>query len=297
MWGYVIADKMNMLIKDYYTYHNVYCSLCDAIGKRYGLFFRSMLSYDIAFLVICLDSIEQEEERREFRCPVNPFKKRVSSFSQRSLNYGAFINYYLVLKKLEDDIRDDNSKIKRIIYYVLKKNRKYQKDYLVYHEKLEKYEAYLRKLVKLEDESTGFDDLTNTFGNYFAGLFVAYLDIFEIGDSAFYNSFFLFAFNLGKWIYLMDAYEDFHKDIRRNKYNLISDMIKRDDSTNKIAVHKKIQGINGMLIYNMRKELDNIVFDKHRAIIENIIGYGCFLTYRKILENQYPEIRSEILKS
>ena len=34
MFGYVVPDKMNMFMKDYYGYRAFYCGLCKSIGKR-----------------------------------------------------------------------------------------------------------------------------------------------------------------------------------------------------------------------------------------------------------------------
>ena len=68
------------------------------------------------------------EEKRcsGYSMSVKPTKKKKMYFSQRALEYSAFINYYLVLLKLKDDVADDNSKKKALIYHVLKRNKTFQ---------------------------------------------------------------------------------------------------------------------------------------------------------------------------
>ena len=52
MFGYVKTDKPEMKIKEYEAYRGLYCSLCKAMGKHFGVFSRLTLSYDITFLVL-----------------------------------------------------------------------------------------------------------------------------------------------------------------------------------------------------------------------------------------------------
>ena len=52
MFGYVKTDKPEMKVKEYEAYRGLYCSLCKAMGKHFGVFSRLTLSYDITFLVL-----------------------------------------------------------------------------------------------------------------------------------------------------------------------------------------------------------------------------------------------------
>lgn len=50
MFGYVIPDKPNMLVKDLSEYRAYYCGLCKAIGKSYSEKARFLTGYDCTFL-------------------------------------------------------------------------------------------------------------------------------------------------------------------------------------------------------------------------------------------------------
>ena len=57
MFGYVIPDKMNMFMKDYYNYKAYYCGLCKRIGKDCGQLMRISTNYDMVFFDMFCHSI------------------------------------------------------------------------------------------------------------------------------------------------------------------------------------------------------------------------------------------------
>ena len=76
MFGYIKTDKPEMKIKEYEAYRGLYCSLCKAMGKHFGLFSRLTLSYDITFLLLVRLSFTGTLPSFESgRCPFNPTKK------------------------------------------------------------------------------------------------------------------------------------------------------------------------------------------------------------------------------
>ena len=65
-----------MKIRDYETYRSYYCGLCHTLLKRYGRKGQALLSYDLTFLNILLESLYEEPltEKKE-RCIVHPAKR------------------------------------------------------------------------------------------------------------------------------------------------------------------------------------------------------------------------------
>ena len=77
MFGYVKADKPNMLIKDYATYRAYYCGLCKSIGKRASQTMRMSVNYDITFLsLLAHNYCRTEPTFKETRCIVHPVGKK-----------------------------------------------------------------------------------------------------------------------------------------------------------------------------------------------------------------------------
>ena len=115
MLGYIKTQRDDLRICDFRLYKQQYCALCQGIGKKYGIVYRLILSYDMVFLALVLENFETEMTPLSFKCPTNPFKKINTSISNNVIEYCAFINYYLSVLKLEDDIIDEKNNVKKIL--------------------------------------------------------------------------------------------------------------------------------------------------------------------------------------
>ena len=78
MFGYVVANLDRLTPAQKERYRAVYCGLCRALRDRYGQSCRLTLSYDMAFLVLLLSSLDRTElaEEKAFRCPLHPASRR-----------------------------------------------------------------------------------------------------------------------------------------------------------------------------------------------------------------------------
>ena len=52
MFGYIRTDKGELKVREYELYRGLYCTLCKQLSKRYGVFSRFILSYDMTFLAL-----------------------------------------------------------------------------------------------------------------------------------------------------------------------------------------------------------------------------------------------------
>ena len=57
MFGYVMANRPELKIREYDRYRAYYCGLCRALKKEYGLLGRLTLNYDMTFLVMLLSGL------------------------------------------------------------------------------------------------------------------------------------------------------------------------------------------------------------------------------------------------
>lgn len=295
MFGYVRVRKDDLKIRDYRTYRNKYCGLCDAIGKQYGLIYRSIIRYDLVFFVLLLESYETELKDTSFRCPMNPLHKIKVNISEQVYEYCAFVNYYLAVLKLEDDVMDVGGIIKKILLWIFKRNRQYKKMTKIYGDKLIALSQQMQQVNQLEKESTDFDELSNAWGHFFASLFQLYFEHYKAGQEIdTMDAIYTLTFNLGKWIYFIDAYEDYPDDIKDGQFNLLYQIMQ--DSEDEKKVHNKIAMINQILIIKMSNAFKQLPNNKYSDILQNIITYGCLDTYRHILHKKYPNIEKELYK-
>ena len=104
-------------------------------------------------------------------------------------------------------------------------------------------------------------------------------EIFAYKNDLFEQDLRQIGFNIGKYIYLLDAYEDLDKDYKKGRYNPFIDYIDRKEEL-KIRVDKLISMSLGML----GRGIDNLNLKMNISIIENIVYSGVYLRYQNILE-------------
>ena len=98
MFGYIKCDKPEMKVKEYEAYKGLYCSLCKAMKKHFGLLSALTLNYDIAFLVLMRLSFGNTvPDFKGGRCPYNPVKR--CNFCQNGdeeLRYAAAVSMMML---------------------------------------------------------------------------------------------------------------------------------------------------------------------------------------------------------
>ena len=106
MFGYVMANKPEMKIKEFARYKGFYCGLCRTLKKRHGRKGQMTLTYDMTFLVILLSSLyEPATEEAKKRCLVHPAKKQYMLWNEVS-DYAADMNILLTHDHFQDDWLD-----------------------------------------------------------------------------------------------------------------------------------------------------------------------------------------------
>ena len=271
MFGYVKINKMDLTFREYEHYRGYYCGLCKCLKDNHGEISRLSLNYDITFLALILSAIYRPKSNViEEGCITNPFKKKKKIINEIT-EYAASMNVLLAYYKLEDNIKDDNRLKDKIAYTIYK--GKLKSAYDKYPKKAEFIKEQLEILYNLEKEkNTNIDLVSNTFGNLMSEIFAYKEDQFE-------NDLRSIGFNIGKYIYLLDAYEDLDKDYKKGRYNPFIDYIDKKEEL-KVRVDKLISISLGML----GRRIDNLNLKMNTAIIENIVYSGVYLRYQNILE-------------
>ena len=271
MFGYVKINKMDLTFREYEHYRGFYCGLCKCLKDNHGEISRLALNYDITFLILLLTSIYKPKTTMvEEGCIVNPFKKK-KKISSEVTEYAANMNVLLTYYKIEDNLADDN-RLKDKLAYNLYKGR-LKKAYDAYEYKANYIKSQLEALQELEkSKSTNIDLVSNTFGRLMAEIFAYRKDENEAHLRK-------IGFNIGKYIYILDAYEDLDMDYKKGRYNPFIEYIDKKQEL-KIKVDNMISLSLGMVANSIEK-LD---IDINNAIIENIIYSGVFLRYQNILE-------------
>lgn len=212
MFGYITANISGLSEQEKERYQAYYCGLCDTLGARHGNLGQVTLSYDMTFLLILLSSLyEPDEETLQRRCALHPIKTRAHVRNELAA-YVADMNIALAYHKSRDDWADDRSVAGLMQSGLL--SRAYAKVEAAYPEKCALIAECLAQIGALEKENCQqVDAPANLTARMLGEIFAWRTDDYwspalrDVGEA------------LGRFIYMMDAYEDLQEDLRKGRYN------------------------------------------------------------------------------
>ena len=292
MFGYVKPDKPELKIKDYETYKAVYCTLCKTLGKEYGLLARFLLTYDAAFYAIFRKTLFQSKADCAHRgvCRFNPLKKcnytDIDSYLKDAAALTVIMFYYKVLDNIHDG-KFVKKLLSRLVYpYIKMKFNKAVKNYSKYDSIIK---ASIERQASVENEKTqSIDEAAHPTA-------VSLQKIFSDGieDETQRRVAERVGYCLGRWVYLIDAFDDLEDDIKTGSYNPFAQKYKLDKS---YLTQKNTDAENG-IIASIRLTANETglaleLLDKncYRPLIENIVFEGMEAELVKIINKKRGDL-------
>ncbi|MGI6161565.1 MAG: DUF5685 family protein [Christensenellales bacterium] len=211
MFGYIRPYKPELKIKEYELFRAHYCGVCLSASRRCSQPVRLALSYDCAFLATVISSAGTPYEIKARGCIANPFKKKPVAFGE-SVDFAADINAILAYHKLRDDRLDGRTAIASAAMLAMR--RGYKKAAARRPDADAAIIKRLDELWRLEKAGCSEpDEVAECFGRMLE-------DVVSIGlpDNVAAAD---LAFNMGRWIYLIDALDDFDEDAEKRQYNVL----------------------------------------------------------------------------
>lgn len=271
MFGYVHIDKLELKMKDYIKYKGYYCGLCMSLKKKYGNISRFTLNYDMTYLIIILTSLyEPINYCSNRRCITHPHAKQYM-VNNEITDYAACLNVLLAYNNLKDDWKDEK-RIKSLLLIAILR-RAYKRACEDYPEKNRVIVKHLENLKKLEDRKcNNIEEVSNEFGNLLGEIIIYKKDHWE-------NYLRNIGFYLGKYIYILDAFDDIEEDKENNSYNpfLLMEVPDLEDYVCNLL------NLNLSFLHN---EIDKLPLLKEKAILDNIIYSGIKHKLRKIMRTR-----------
>lgn len=266
MFGYVLPQKGELLVREYEVFKAYYCSLCTEIGKSSQVS-RLGLTYDMTFLALLLSSVYNKNEAAvKTFCPFK-MKKKMMIRSNPYISYAAQMNILLLSRKLLDDYADS----KNIIYLAGAKltGKGISDAYRI--DKLKFIDERLMALSRLEREKCSSIDLVS---EEFAQLTSEVFCMKEDENSSILKT---MGYNLGKWIYLIDALDDMEKDIKSGNYNPLIfafDYKGEDVKTFREKIKDNLSFTLISCLSRLAEAFEKLSIYKNKGILENIIYMG-----------------------
>ncbi len=277
MFGYIRADTPYLFMKDDVLYRAMYCGVCKGISEVCGQSARVGLSYDVTFFSVLLHNLAGIDVKIEkSHCLTHCIRTRsMANVDELTRKLGA-LNTLLVYYKCTDDIQDgDKGRAKRILFRkgVRRACRKYPeiarivKDQLTIQEQAEK-----AKTDSIDRAADATANMLAEFSDY------------ALQDKANVYTRNLF-YAIGKWIYLIDALDDYDKDKKKGAYNPFVLAYRAESKTALLQSEKgaEVQYAFNALFFDIRENLSQLTFPFNRDLSDNILLRGLPMMTKKVM--------------
>lgn len=275
MFGYIGPDSPYLFKKDETLYQALYCGLCKSIGKGCGQTARTALTYDMAFTSALVHNIKGEDVQiKKQRCVVHPFKRRPMALPDDTTIALGCVNTVLTYFKLCDDKADGEAR--GVLRHLYKAG--YKRALKRHPEIGAIISRYTGEQAKLEEAGCASIDMAceptavmmKEAGAYLLGKF-SNADT----ENLFYH--------IGKWVYLIDALDDYDNDVKKGRYNVLYNLY--GENCRAAALKKgeeELKFVFDMMFAEMRRSLKNIKFYFNHDLTDNIILRGIPLKTRSL---------------
>ena len=272
MFGYIVINKPEMKFREFDMYQSYYCGLCKSLKDRYGKRGQMTLSYDMTFLALLLSSLYEPETVSGYRrCAAHPVQKHLYR-QNKFTDYAADMNLLLSYEKCLDDWKDEHQTRKRLMAALLKS--KNQKVYEKYPEKIDFIAECMDKIHQMEkSESRNLDEVSGAFGEIMAEIFAYRQDEWE-------ETLRRMGFFFGKFIYLMDAYEDIELDLKKGTYNPLKDLYAGD------KFEESAEQVLLMMMAECSKAFERLPIVENVQILRNILYSGVWSRYDQVKQKR-----------
>ena len=279
MFGYVTVNKPEIKFKDFDMYRSFYCGLCRELRERYGIPGQISLTYDMTFVVLLLSGLYEPPTRKgKSHCAVHPLKAQPVRKNEVT-EYCADMNVILSYYKCLDDWKDEKKPL-RYAYATLLKNsgRKHMSGY---PKKMCRIQEALSELSRLEKQGeTDVDLVAGCSGRIMEEVLVFREDMWE-------PSLRRMGFYLGKFIYILDAYDDVEKDAENGNYNPFLGKYKME------GFEEEIRRMLVMMLSEACREFEKLPVIRYGDILRNILYSGVWCRFTAIGQKRRGEREKE----
>ena len=267
MFGYINVNQKELSEENKAVYQSYYCGLCRSLREFCGSRGQVLLNYDITFLVVLLTGLYEPKTIQEsFTCVLHPMKKRLSRKNE-IMDYAAQMNVLLAYYNLIDDWKDDKNFTKKTIAGLFEKD--YERVVRNYPRQAGAVSDYLEKLSAYEKAKETNSDLVAGLTGEMLG------ELFAWKEDEWYEELKTLGYYMGKFVYLMDAYEDLKKDEKKDAYNPLRYLESESDQEFETLCRLMMTS----MMSECAKSFERLPILTHAEILRNIIYSGVWSKY------------------
>ena len=290
MFGYVNPDKPELKIREFEVYRAYYCAVCKAIGRGSGQIPRLSLHYDLAFLALLLDALSPiPNVLLRQRCVAHPVRKHAICAPTQVIAYAADMNVLLTYENLRDKWHDTHHVGGALGAAVL--SRGAAKTAGRWPGQVKVIREQLARLNQLEKDGCDVaDEAAEPFAHIMETLFACPL----IADETTRKGLGWLGYNLGRWVYLMDAFDDMEEDAKRGTYNPYLRQYQYKDQSMPDFRQMVRDQASFSLMYSLSeadKALKVLPVRKNAEILDNVLEAGLMRRTVEVLSGVSKQIK------
>ena len=295
MFGYILINEPELRMREIDLYRSYYCGLCEDLHEDYGRFGQLTLNYDTSFLGFLLTCLYEPEDEKfvQSSCIVHPFSKRPkrrNAYTQYAADLTILLSWYSMRDNWEDEQQIRGLAMSGLLRGAFKKAKER------HPEKAQIIADCLDRLHALEkqdkdssaqpdsgpDESpqsprpqqVTVDQAGACFGSLMAELFAFRHDEWEqpLRQMGFY---------LGKFIYLLDAYDDLEDDAEYGSFNPLLSVRARMQSEG-ADFDAYVRALLTMLMASCTRAFEILPIVENIDILRNILYAGVWTRFEEI---------------
>lgn len=295
IFGYAIPFKPELKFREYDCYKMFYCGVCKSIGRNFSQLSRFGLVYETAVLAIILSMATGNINNIEIKngnCVAHPLKKSKYVSKDECIDYAAAVNVLLLYFKLRDSWNDDSNPFSLLYSYAIKSGFKKASEKNIIAADSTYYS--INELTKLEKENCNdIDTVCEPFSTMLMRIFK-----WQDSDAFTTNPLKLdllgkIGYNVGKWIYIVDAISDIESDKKKGSYNVFKYNYPQED----VKMILQLCLANCALSYSelikiieSETDVNNINYINAKGVTDNLFYYGM----RQITETKVGKLHESI---
>ena len=282
MFGYLDIDKATLEQGQRGLWQTFMCGLCFSTKKLYGNFPRMFISNDVNFFNVLFHSIlGLDVEIDKSRCFSHPFRKRTVLRETDLARKLSTANVLLTYWNVYDDTVDGGSVGKKTALkaFTPAYNRA-KKDFPELDEMLAVRYGELREM-----ETSGVDGI-DKIAHAFAQLSEDFASL-VLGETA-TDHVKTLCYNLGKWIYLIDALDDAEKDLKKKEYNPFVSYYNAKTAQDLSKKRDELQFEMFAVLNRVASAYNDLNLQKYTCLLDNVI-YKSIRNKTNVILNKYAD--------
>ena len=277
MFGYVSCDEEKLTAQERDIVGSFYCGLCMALKHTFGNFARAFTNADCTYAYMMITSAKEcEIELKKQRCFLHPFSKRRIAYLDEDLtkkiaSATVLISYYKILDDCKDEKKSATKRMLRSFY-----NKTAHKAMAILPDFNKSLETYLAQTQECERNARA--------GAMFDLMDISGQILLSMADSCGAPILKQLFFELGKFVYFMDAVDDYESDCKKKRFNAVALHFGNYPTKKELLLNKadELNAVFERIKQDINSAYIELKGEESNSIFENLFTYGLYKTYERV---------------